>query len=360
MSVHQHAQHRASADSADEAAAPAVTRPVRWLSMHVPYGCRHAGACCSSGWDIPLERSRVAAVGMLRADGTWLRPAPGAPAEIGGLLAHSNTGHCVFHGDGCEIHRRLGHEAMPSACQHFPRECLIDARGVSVTLSHYCPTAANLLFDHEGPVEIVDGPPVLPSGEAEGLDARGVLPPLLSADVLMDYQGYTAWEAHSIRVLTADDDRSPESAIATLESQVSQLQRWRPGNESLVERIATFGDEKCPESQIGPGPISRGRAASEIGAGLISELVIRRYLAAHAFASWLAYQGGGIGAVVAGLHLALGVLRAEIARQSPDAGAPITRARLHASIRQADLRLRHLADRDRLAQEAAREYRNRQ
>ena len=30
-----------------------------WLSMHVPYHCRHIGVCCTSGWDIPIERARV-------------------------------------------------------------------------------------------------------------------------------------------------------------------------------------------------------------------------------------------------------------------------------------------------------------
>jgi hypothetical protein len=328
-----------------------MTPSVRWLSMHVPYRCRHAGACCSSGWDIPLERTRVAAVGTLRSDVHWLQPALGATADVGGLLALSESGHCIFHGEGCEIHHRLGHAAMPSACQHFPRECLLDARGVSVTLSHYCPTAADLLFDDDGAVEIVEGPPVLPDGAPEGLDARHVLPPLLCEGVLMDYEGYAAWEAHSVRLLTAGDDRSPEAVLATLKSHALELQRWRPGRDTLAERIATFGAGEAAEHEDRPRPIPR----DEIRSGP----VIRRFLAAHAFASWFAYQGQGIGAIVGGLYRALDMLRAEMEQRQLGAGRVISRERLHASIREADLHLRHLADRDRLAQEAAQEFRNR-
>ena len=200
-----------------------------WLSMHVPYACRHSGVCCSSGWAIAVEHTRTAAIGMLRGDGSWLLPAPGAPPEVAGILALANGGHCVFHRQGCEIQRAYGHAALPSACQHFPREVLIDARGVSVTLSHYCPTAVDLLFDHVGSVEIVEGPPALPTGAAEGLDARDVLPPLLTEGVLMDMEGCSAWEAHMVRVLTAHDAATAEDKLARLEIDLATVQRWRPG-----------------------------------------------------------------------------------------------------------------------------------
>jgi hypothetical protein len=316
---------------------------VRWLSMHVPYRCRHAGACCSAGWEIPLERTRVPAIAGLRPDLQWLRPAPGATPDVAGVLALSANGHCIFHDSGCQLHQHLGHAALPSACQHFPRECLIDARGVSVTLSHYCPTAANLLFEHHDAVEIVDGPPVLPEGSPEGLDARNVLPPLLCDGMLMDDEGYTAWEAHCVRVLTAADERTPESVLELLRGQARQLERWRPGRDTLAERIATFSKEQTADAERRPDPLSA---------------VIRRFLAAHAFASWFAYQGGGVGAIVGGLYRALAVLREEVARRQP-ADQPLAREPLHASIRQTDLRLRHLADRDQLAREAEREYRSR-
>ena len=62
------------------------------------------------------------------------------------------------------------------SCAHFPYVCLIDQRGVHVTLSHYCPTATALLFEHSGPIEIVEGPsPIAELDMLEGLDARDAL-----------------------------------------------------------------------------------------------------------------------------------------------------------------------------------------
>jgi hypothetical protein len=305
-----------------------------WLSMHVPYACRHSGVCCSSGWAIAIEPTRTAAVGMLRGDGSWLWPAPGAPPDIAGTIAVADTGHCVFHRNGCEIQRVYGQEALPSACQHFPREVLIDGRGVSVTLSHYCPTAVDLLFDHVGPVEIVEGPPAIPAGNPEGLDARDVLPPRLTAGILMDLEGYSAWEAHMVRVLTEDDGRTPEEALAILEIDLAALQQWRPGSQSLSEEISrlpvpsTAGSCRAPMvTTTGPG----------WGPG-IAATVIRRYLVARAFASWMAYQAGGPAAVLNYLRVVLAVLREHQGRRS-----------LKESIRQTDLQVLHLTPRDELA-----------
>jgi hypothetical protein len=227
----------------------------------------------------------------------------------------------VFHHDGCDIHRRLGHEALPTACQHFPREVLIDSRGVFVTLSHYCPTAADLLFAHDGPVEIVAGPPALRRGEPEGLDARDVLPPLLTETVLMDLEGYSAWEAHMVRVLTAEPGVA-EEAVARLEADLAEVQRWRPGGRSLSSTIAALRKSGGRAGAIG----NPGEAAEEV--------VIRRYLAARAFASWEAYQGGGIARVLESLHTVLATLREHRRRLA-----------LKEAIRQTDLEFVHLAPR---------------
>lgn len=289
--------------------------------MHVPYACRHSGACCSSGWAIPIERARVGAVATLRAPQAWLRPVSGGPEEIAGTLAISDSGGCMFHGDGCEIQHALGHSALPSACQHFPREVLIDQRGVFVTLSHYCPTAADLLFSHVGAVEIVEGPPALPDGDPEGLDARDVLPPLLTEGVLMDLEAYAAWEAHMVKVLTSGGSR-PEDALARLRVDLGQLQRWRPRDGALGPRV----------SELATGG---GVAARELP---MTDVVIGRYLAARAFASWSAYARAGVVSVLDGLDLALSRVRAHNLR------LPLGEA-----IRQTDLELVHLAPRQGLA-----------
>ncbi len=284
---------------------------------------------------------------MLRGDGSWLLPAPGAPPEVAGTIALADTGHCVFHRDGCEIQRAYGQTALPSACRHFPREVLIDGRGVSVTLSHYCPTAVDLLFDRVGPVTIVEGPPAVPMGDPEGLDARDVLPPLLTEGVLMDLEGYSAWEAHMVRVLTADDGRMPEDALASLESDLATVQRWRPGSRSLADEISKLPRDDAtagPRFSPRPGdtaPSSGFNLCETAGPGFspgIDDRVIRRYLAARAFASWMAYQGGGVGAVLRSLRFVLSRLR-EHQVHLP----------LKAAIRESDVRLLHLMPRDALA-----------
>ena len=214
--------------------------------MHVRYACRHSGACCSSGWTIPVEQDKLTRIATLRSADEWLRAATEAPPDVAGVLALGADGHCVFHRSGlsssrCEIHRALGPTALPAACQHFPRECLIDRRGVFVTLSHYCPTAASLLFEHSGPVEIVEGPPANPHGEAEGLDARDVLPPLLTEGVLMDLDAYSAWEAHAVRSLAGHASLaalvSPEAVLDALAADAARLMKWRPGGVTLRDAI---------------------------------------------------------------------------------------------------------------------------
>lgn len=68
--------------------------------------------------------------------------------------------------------------------------------------------------------------------------------------------------------------------------------------------------------------------------------VAGRYLAAHAFAAWTTYYGDGLQSTVLYLHVALAVLKTELAR-----GRALVEA-----IRQSDLLLRHLVDREALAE----------
>jgi hypothetical protein len=345
--------------------------------MHVPYACRHAGACCSSGWAIPLEITRVQAIGGLRERDDWLIEAPDAPEEIAGVLALSAAGHCVFHGPQCQIQHRLGHAALPSACQHFPRECLIDARGVFVTLSHYCPTAAELLFEHTGGVEIVAGPAAIANGAPDGLDARDALPPLLTPGILTDLDGYTAWEAHAVRLLAGASSgaRSPEASLRLLDRDARTLAQWRPGRRSLSDAVKALAIEareeraerepdwdrerylfdvarkSLPLSHEWPEYPSDAVGVWTANAKVWSEhaVAINRFLAAHSFAAWMAYQGNGLLSLTRRLHLALAVLRAEAVRTCAGRDSLLTRARLKHAFRQTDLLLVHLADRSAIA-----------
>ena len=146
-------------------------------------------------------------------------------------------------------------------CQHFPRVCLIDDRGVRVSLSHYCPTAAAMLVDDDGPVTIVAGPPAVP-GRAmpEGLDVRDGLPPRLTERVLTDLEGMTAWERHVVGTLAGADTRAHRRA-----RRGPPRRRRAPG----LGLAAAVGRGRWPtrwrrQPQVQRPPIST-RAARRIG-----------------------------------------------------------------------------------------------
>lgn len=293
-----------------------------WLNFHVDYACRHSGACCSSGWPIPVERDRVVPIGNLagRHDDSWLVPDASAPEEVAGTLALQPNCHCVFHGSGgCGVYA-----ARPASCAHFPYVCLIDQRGVHVTLSHYCPTAAAMLFEGNGPIQIVDGPsPVAGFEIPEGLDAREALPPLESASRLMTFEAFAAWER-------AEVEKEPTM----------------PG---LAEAVALFeharGAVPAPwEWAEAPVDLDRAWQALVAPAWPRFASVAQRYRAAKVFASWAAYTEGGLTAVLRVADIADAVLRIEAVRECANAGRLLDAELLTAAVRQSDLLLVHYAD----------------
>jgi Fe-S-cluster containining protein len=293
-----------------------------WLNFHVNYACRHSGACCSSGWAIPVERDRVLAIRGLAgaADDPWLVPEADAPDEVAGMLALQANGHCVFHGDGgCGIHR-----ARPASCAHFPYVCLVDSRGVRVTLSHYCPTAASLLVAHEGPIEIVEGPsPVAGFDIPEGLDARESLPPLESPGRLMTFDRFSAWELEEV---------AKEPPIVPMTAVMARFEQARfavPAPFSWPE--APAGLEQQWEALVAPA--WPGFAP-----------VVQRYRAAKVFGSWAAYTADGLEAVRRVADIADAVLRVEAVRQCVAADRPLDGELLKQAIRQSDLLIVHYAD----------------
>jgi hypothetical protein len=142
-----------------------------------------------------------------------------------------------------------------------------------------------LLFEHTGPIEIVEGPSPVPGLDIpEGLDARESLPPAVAnagRPRLMSWDEFAEWERNELKTLGA------------------------------------------------------------LTAGLPFPSVIERYLAAKLFASWAAYHGDGITAVRRAVRAAHAVLQEEMTNAAHDAGRPIDAALLTHAIRQADLRLVH-------------------
>ena len=211
---------------------------------------------------------------MLIKKGEWL--------DEGGTLPRDANGACVFHDGHCTVYAH-----RPLSCVHFPYVCMIDPRGVHVTLSHYCPTAAALLFEHDGPIEVVDGPSPVPLLEIpEGLDARESLPPI---DTRSDKPRLLSWEEFS---------------------------QWERDELKTLPGV------------IGDAPFAP---------------VIERYLAAKLFASWAMYaDDDGIAAVRKFVRAAYLRLREEMELGSLAAERPVDAAILLQAIRRVDFGLFHV------------------
>jgi Fe-S-cluster containining protein len=358
----------------------AEERVIRVLSLHADYACRRSGQCCTAGWPIAAEPRVERAVAGAMREGRLRLPmaAPFVRAEgtdAPAILALDVRGRCVFFEEGtphaCAIHRQLGQEMLPLACRQFPRVSLLTPRGVSLTLSHYCPTAASLLFRDDRGLEIVeDAPAFPPGGDYEGLDARGALP-LLRPGVFLDWDAHRLWEEHAVRVL-AREDLAPEAALARLERDAAAAAAWQPGEGALVDHIgrvaaAPQASTAAPVTPLAAalegwslvaGCVPAGVArpplpAADVLAGGEAALAaawpahartIRRYLAAKAFASWCGVQGDGLRTAVAFLRVALDTLRVEAAGAAAASQRPLDGAMLKEAIRASDLLLVHLAD----------------
>lgn len=296
------------------------------LSFHATYACRHAGACCTQAWDIPVETDVAELVrgGSVVVDGGPRQPllVPRSNADDGFMLGRRAEGACVFfepeRGRLCAIHRQAGPERLPSACRHFPRVVLRDPRGTFVTMSHFCPTAAALLVDPAG-MEVVEAPVSISlGGSLEGLDATAVLPPLLRPGVLVDYDGLSEWERAGLAVLDRDD-LDAERALDIISAATREVASWAPGRESLASAVRRAFSRALRGELSSRGKCSRPDRSE------------RAFLAAHLFANWAAYESGGLLGVLDNLREVLATLRRHLRKQESFVDV----------VRGADLELRH-------------------
>ena len=309
----------------------------------------------------------TAHVGVASAPAMFITGGP-LPEGAAAILGSGPDGACRFHdGQRCAIHRDLGEEALPSACQQFPRIALADERGTFVRLSHFCPTAASLLMQTET-FSIEPAPDTIAlQGRVEGLDARGVLPPLLRAGLLTDLAGYGAWERLGVETL-ASGIWTADEAVSAIGAATRAVVGWVPGDESLesaVQRaftsaqpLPTLADPDlylqrfaCAVTSIPTGlhapTVPRGidavwtRTAAELQA---RDTAVRAWLASHLFGNWIAYSANGLSTVVEYLHVCLAVLHVELARECLRETQASAEQRMLEAIRQSDHILHHLAD----------------
>ncbi len=358
------------------------TRPVYSLSIHADYRCAHSGVCCSSDWDVPVELPVFRTLDEALKAGTLVPAGAGMdgegplitgddlPDDAAAMLARTPDGDCVFfhrHSRLCVVHRDGGEAQLPATCRHFPRVAVQDARGTFISLTHFCPTAAAMLFREDVSLAIVSSPTAFPPGNYDGLTVDDdAWPPLLHPRMLMDMAGYSAWEQHMVARCAAA--ASPEAVIATLHRDARILRAFVPGAVTLVEAIAALPADIVPAAAhttlaaslamrqpvIGAVPEDlRPQADEDRLEESFTTFVapswsgwqppLNRYLAAKAFANWTAHQGRGILAIVRGLEAALALVRVEAARQCRNTARPLDAGRLKEAIRSADFLLNHLA-----------------
>jgi Fe-S-cluster containining protein len=289
------------------------------LSFHAAYRCRHSGACCRAGWTIPFDHAERESVHALRL--------AGGSFTTEGHAARRIDGTCTFfEGDShlCAIHHAGGHSALPLSCRMFPRVVLHDGRGTLISLSHFCPTAAGLLFEHGSsspPAGIVDAPPALTDvGPLDGLDARDAWPPLLRPGVMMDVESYGAWERLGVALLTREGI-APAGRLDTLDETTGRIAAWSPGDGTPLPHAVRDAFDLLAPAPSGAGVLSAQESA------------IKRWLAARLFGNWIAYQGDGLHAIVRHLRGCLATFTTELARD----GSPLE------AIRRSDLAIVHNA-----------------
>ena len=276
---------------------------VRLLSFHVPYACRHSGACCSAGWIEP---------------------------KSDGVCRHFDA----QPGGSCTVHRTHGHEALPHACRQFPRVATLSPLGTSVTLSAFCPTAAAMLFD-DGPfaIETRDDARVY-----EGLDARDVMPPLLRDGMLMDWESVARWEELAVAALSEHRHHAYRALAIIEDASLAVCETWTPADGALGEALDCAFREA---SGISVAPSGYGRAKERSRLRPFNAVAtetpdassaMARFFASHAFACWPMYDGRGIRGALDWLVKVRTTLDEE--RRSHVLGEAFS---------QTDLRLRHAA-----------------
>lgn len=338
------------------------------LSVHADYQCRRVGACCTAGWHIPVEAPVVTAIQTRLSSGSRA-PFLEAPSDSRGpaILKTRGDGGCVFFeeasGRTCRVHRSLGEHMLPSACRQFPRMTLRDPRGTWITLSHFCPTAARLLFT-TGALRVVRAPDRLSlSGAVEGLDATTALPPLLRPGMLMDLDGLTAWEEAAVELLDVGG-AGVDAALAGLRAASERIRAWSPGTERLQDCVTrTMRGTTCapasgdtgadarrhamalasiPRALLRFAPLERHGSADVTAVWREFDTVIRRYLASKIVAGWWGYLGLDLMGVIEAVHVHRAVLRTRIAQRFRPHHPPDED--FLDAIRDTDLVMTHLSD----------------
>jgi hypothetical protein len=161
------------------------------------------------------------------------------------------------------------------------------------------------------PVAIIDNAPAFPpTGEYAGLTADPDLPPLLHPALAMDWESWWLFEALSVSLLS-----EMTQPLTRLGLAVEHARSWTvdegPLPSHLLTSFARARSAAVPDSTLPASTIDQrieaavaavpdewqpvAWAALQRFADIeVNDGVTGRYLAAHAFANWSAYQGEGL------------------------------------------------------------------
>jgi hypothetical protein len=266
---------------------------------------------------------------------------------------------------------------LPSACRHFPRKVLHDARGTLISLSHFCPTAAAMLLAGRDPSIVEARPPLRLESAMEGLDARHVLPPLLRPVLLCDVDGYQSWERAGVASF-ARSEPSYARCLDDLAAATEIVRQWKPGDRSLSDSVRTAF---ATANQDAPAPWCEARAIQRVArltAGSAGDDLapiadfdaqrtdrlgiapidwfdrgMKNYLAARLFGNWIAYQGQGLRSIVEWVRTCAAVVHHFMLRRLIGSTLPLDRPGFIESVRSADLLLLHVLDSQTFAKDIA-------
>lgn len=376
--------------------------PVYALRFQADFVCGNSGVCCGMDWPLPIEgplldRLRNAVeTGKLTPPGdvpsSQLLVTDGRiPEGAAAVFGRNERGYCAFFdeqgGRLCSIHAQAGVSLLTDTCISFPRMPVHQPLGTFVTLSHYCPTVAALLFEAGGADVVADPAMMKGLSITGGLHAYRHPPPLARPGSFLDWEVYTLWEREAV-ALVGSTDYLPEEAMAGLFIAAEGIRQW-PGTQVPAQHVR---DAMEAVREMGHAPLraALGRAGDpapvygmfgatlESNAGKVlkspaqiwssmakgkgtpmTEAIgrytrgsweafspqLRRFLAAKLFANFFGYQSNGLRSCVFAVATQFATVRILAALLCVRDGAQLNRDRFTEAVRLADFMFLQRADR---------------
>jgi len=343
------------------------------LSFHAGYRCQNTGVCCSSDWEIAVEqpielhlRPRLDAGNPRLPNGPdGFAPMATPPAGCRSAFRRTTAGACWFRDPerrDCAIHREFGVESLASACRQFPRITVLEPDQVSVSLSHYCPTAAGLLFLPPSPLTLVEAPQAFPSSwPYEGLDARLACSPLLLPEVLLGSDGLRSLEEQTVTLLS---EPGVYAGVARFGRAVGRIRDWAPSAGpmprfvadcfEITSRVSASGFQPSDPRHVLRASVPPGVSTPDLPDfapfqgthSPVVDLALRRYVAERLVAGWIVYLANDLYVTAKYLRFCLDV--AHLFEGARERSEPEV-VRWREAIRTADLWILHHCDPERLA-----------